>query len=164
LQIKGIQPERELLQVKVEFQHLIEIYQQRAMEKQIDLKVIAQDETVYCDRESFRFIFRNLLDNAIKYTQNGTIILQAQRKEQQTLLTITDTGFGIAIENQSQLFSSEKPNLKVGTKGEKGSGLGLKLVAEHVKKNHGSITLNKSTQEGSEFLLTFTSEPKNQTI
>lgn len=164
LQIKGIQPEMELLQVKEEFHHLIEVYQHRALEKQIDLKTIVQDETVYCDRESFRLIFRNLLDNALKYTQNGTITLQAQRKEQQTLLTVTDTGFGIALENQAQLFSSEKPNLKVGTKGEKGTGLGLKLVAEHIKKNHGSIALKKSTSEGSEFLLTFTSEPKIQNI
>lgn len=160
MQIKGIQPEFEQIELQEEFIGLMEIFKIKASEKNITLDMIADKKTVYCDKESLRLILRNLIDNAIKYTEKGSISLYADTRQKQTIITITDTGIGIPTEVQNILFTMDKQKIRMGTKGEKGTGLGLTLVVEHLEKNHGTLEVVKSDSKGTTLMLSLKSAEK----
>jgi signal transduction histidine kinase len=105
-----------------------------------DLDVPA-DVTIYADRDQFDFIIRNLLSNAIKFSlENGTIALNVSRENHRATFTVRDYGVGISTERQQQFLSG---NLETtfGTSGEKGTGLGLRMVKDFINAAGGSISL-----------------------
>ncbi|MBD2244019.1 HAMP domain-containing sensor histidine kinase [Nostoc sp. FACHB-888] len=98
-------------------------------------------------------IITNLISNAIRYTESGTIIIMCQMLENQKwAITVSDTGIGIAPENQTQIFepyfrvsSSDRPYLPDST------GLGLAIVSRLVKLLEGEIKLVSEVGVGSTF-------------
>ncbi len=84
-------------------------------------------------------VIRNLLNNAIKFTNpGGNIVVSAFQENGKTLVSIADTGIGIASEDADSLFYDGNISRK-GTLGEKGTGLGLIICREFVEKNGGKI-------------------------
>ncbi|MBN3959106.1 HAMP domain-containing sensor histidine kinase [Nostoc sp. NMS8] len=121
---------------------------------------------VDCDRapekpltDSFQLqqIVTNLISNAIRYTESGTIIIMCQLLENQRwAIAVSDTGVGIAPENQAQIFepyfrvsSSDRPHLPDST------GLGLAIVSRLVKLLRGEINLVSQVDVGSTFTAIF---------
>jgi two-component system, sensor histidine kinase and response regulator len=100
---------------------------------------------INADIQMMTSVFRNILSNAIKYTpRNGAIHVSAGEAGKDVMIKIRDTGMGIEPERLSQLFASASHFTTLGTEGERGSGLGLKLVDDFVRKN-GGITRVEST-------------------
>ncbi len=109
---------------------------------------------VLADEDCLNFILRNLIANAVKFTQNGKILLSATLKEQLVEIAIADTGRGIDASLMDKIFSVAYKSTTLGTAGEKGTGLGLPLCKEFIEKNGGTIWVASTVGKGSTFFFT----------
>jgi PAS domain S-box-containing protein len=128
---------------------------QNALHKEIRLKNNVHPETVvYADDEMITTIIRNLVSNAIKFTnRGGTISVITQSSPEQVVIGIKDTGIGIAPEIMSQLFQPDENHTSLGTEGEKGTGLGLVICKDLVEKNNGKIWAESEPENGTTFFI-----------
>jgi len=114
-----------------------------ALQKDIELvSNIENDINVFVDKDLIQQVFNNLLSNAIKFTkENGEIVISKRPYEKSRFIefSIKDNGVGIKKENIDKLFNVDAKYTSEGTKGEKGSGLGLSLVKEIINKHGGEI-------------------------
>ena len=109
---------------------------------------------MYADRSSLLTIFRNLIDNALKFTDiNGSITINAHQTEQGINVNVTDTGRGMTDEFIKDIFLLKTGKSNQGTMGEKGTGLGLYLVKELIHLNKGIIKVKSEFNAGSQFEL-----------
>jgi signal transduction histidine kinase len=116
---------------------------------------VPENLQLFVDKEMAKTILRNLVSNAIKYSfEKGVITIEATYDEHYATITVKDRGTGIAAEKIDQLFSDEPINSIPGTSNENGSGLGLVLCKEFVKKHGGEIGVKNSSDQGSEFSFT----------
>jgi len=98
-------------------------------------------------------VVRNLIANAIKFTsENGTITINVEQNESQTIVSITDNGIGISTERLETFFKDTSFEITLGTNNEKGSGLGLKLCKEFVEQHNGKIWVESEVEKGSSFI------------
>ncbi|WP_439516636.1 GAF domain-containing sensor histidine kinase [Sediminibacterium sp.] len=114
------------------------------------------DADVMADENTLRFILRNIISNANKFTSAGTITIHIQPNENKDLMSIivSDTGCGMPIEIQQQLFNPAKRHSREGTNKEKGSGLGLLLAKEFAEAMHASIDVKSEHGKGTSFSVT----------
>lgn len=146
-----------LLNIKSCLDECISLMTPQAKAKQIALEVQC-DEAVeaYIDQNSFMTILRNLSSNAIKFTpENGSVSISAEVQQSELVLIISDTGIGIEPNEIPDIFNLGEDKVRWGTKGEKGTGLGLNIVHDFVKANHGTITMESEIGKGTVFRLTF---------
>ncbi len=110
-----------------------------------------QNLSIYADKKAVNTILRNLIANALKYTdKGGKVTVSIDDLEDRASIHIKDTGTGISTEQIPRIFDLEKDS-KEGTRGEKGSGLGLVLCKELVELNKGSISVDSKVGMGSTF-------------
>ncbi|MCJ7553055.1 MAG: ATP-binding protein [Ignavibacteriaceae bacterium] len=131
-----------------------------AIRKNIDIKVNINDNIyILADERLLTQAFTNLISNSIKFSQDGKVIeISAERfNEDMIEFVIKDEGVGISPEYQARLFRFEKMFSTSGTKGERGTGLGLPLVKEIIEKHKGQIWFYSEQNEGSEFHFTIPS-------
>lgn len=146
-------------------QGIIDIFKLRAKEKHLQF-FYDQDpklpKEIYTDEVKLRQILINLLNNAIKFTQEGGISLQASAKtiEQGYLLTfgIQDTGPGIAQQDIDKIFQAFVQT-ETGKKAREGTGLGMAISYHFVKLMQGNITVNSTLGKGSTFSFTIKAKP-----
>jgi ligand-binding sensor domain-containing protein/signal transduction histidine kinase len=124
-----------------------------AVKKQITvLNKVDESIEVYADLNMTRLIFRNLISNAIKFTEEkGEIIVTAHVKGEMVEFGIRDNGIGISEEVKENLFDQLESTLRIGTHSERGSGLGLILCKEFVENNGGEIHVESELNKGSTF-------------
>jgi signal transduction histidine kinase len=110
------------------------------------------DFRVLADKNQLGLIVRNLLNNAIKFSHpGGVIVIGAAKSNDYVDVFVSDTGVGISVADTEKLFQAGLKFSKPGTKNEKGVGLGLLLVKEFVELNRGSIRVSSTLGEGSTF-------------
>jgi len=134
----------------------IESLKTLASQKQITLKhLIKPDLNVAADLQMVKTILRNLISNAIKFTNiNGEIIVNATELKQFVEVEVKDNGIGISAENQKKLFQIDTFHSTPGTHDEKGTGLGLLLCKEFVELHGGNILIDSEAGKGSIFSFT----------
>jgi signal transduction histidine kinase len=107
------------------------------------------------DERKFKQILLNLLSNAVKFTpEGGSISVSAALAEDAVEVTVSDTGIGIAPENQQAIFEEFR---QVGTdaaKKREGTGLGLTLTKKFVELHGGTIRVESAVGKGSTFTFT----------
>jgi PAS domain S-box-containing protein len=135
----------------------ISLLQLQAQTKEIGVDVeIPNDLSVFADRNMLDTILRNLLTNAIKFTQRGGKIKVSAKPEKDFLtIMISDNGIGIPKENIEEIFRIDSKLTTPGTEKEKGSGLGLILCREFMEKHNGSISVESTKGKGSTFVCKF---------
>jgi len=108
------------------------------------------------DQQMINTVIRNLLNNAMKYTpMNGRITISAQVFGNNVRITIEDTGIGMSKSTMDNLFSiANKQQSVLGTKDEIGTGLGLIICADFIKKHGGKIEVESTLGVGSKFSFT----------
>ncbi|CAM4523660.1 histidine kinase N-terminal 7TM domain-containing protein [Paenibacillus xylanexedens] len=117
---------------------------------------------VYADKEMLDLILRNLLSNSIKFTNpGGQITLNAERKDQHIVVSVSDTGEGITDEQARSLLQDEYPVSATGTAGERGIGFGLNLCREFVRLNGGEIWFDSRPSQGSNFYFSVPLAPQS---
>ncbi len=126
--------------------------------KKINLYVeIDERLKVYAARDMVYLVFKNILNNAVKFTERGgSVFLKAERNENMVTVAIEDTGMGIDPEKSKLLFSDRNPSTP-GTSGEKGSGLGLLICKDFVTFNAGKIWASSIPGKGSTFYISLPS-------
>ncbi|UCG27746.1 MAG: HAMP domain-containing histidine kinase, partial [Bacteroidales bacterium] len=114
----------------------------------------------FADENHVDTIIRNLLNNAIKFTQiNGLIKISSREKNDFIEVSVKDNGIGITREDMDKLFRLDTHVTRRGTANEMGTGLGLIIVKELVKKNGGDIYVESKVGEGSNFVFTLPKKP-----
>lgn len=116
---------------------------------------IDEDTLVYADRQMIDTVLRNLISNAVKFTQaGGTITLATTMENGLVEVAVLDTGVGIDEATQAKLFRIEVHHNTTGTAGEQGTGLGLILCQDLVEKNGGHIRVKSQPTQGAGFYFT----------
>lgn len=110
---------------------------------------------VSADLNMFSTVFRNLVSNAIKFTnENGTISISLEKLKDFCKIVIEDDGIGISKEEMARIFKIGSKHKTLGTQGEKGTGLGLVLCKEFVEKQGGTLNVESQPGKGSKFSFT----------
>jgi CheY-like chemotaxis protein/nitrogen-specific signal transduction histidine kinase len=133
---------------------ILKAYDPEAQRKNIALHLEASAvDTMWVkgDRQRLRQVLNNLLDNAIKFTAVGCIVLRAQAVDGDVLFEVQDSGIGIAVDRQKQIFNGfehadVQTNRQYG-----GTGLGLSICERLVSLQGGTIGLSSALGQGSRF-------------
>jgi PAS domain S-box-containing protein len=136
--------------------NVVDLYSINAKNKNINLSVELPDcLNVAYDKKMISTVVRNLLTNAIKFTQPwGSIKIITENEADQVKVTVQDTGIGISNNNLQRLFNLTEYFSTQGTNNEGGTGLGLILCKEFVEKHGGKISVETELKKGSIFSFT----------
>jgi signal transduction histidine kinase len=156
-----LQSERfEIDKTEIDLEALIEemknLYTESAAAKDISISCeIPGNLFILADKYMIETIFRNLISNAIKFTNaGGKIKVEAIAKGSFAEIAVVDDGVGISKENLNELFRIDEQFRRDGTANEKGTGLGLILCREFLEKNNGTINVESEEGKGSRFSIT----------
>ncbi len=152
VQTMSIEYRPESIDLKKLIEEQINVYKYTAIAKNNSIETVLENCFVFADKNMLETIIRNLISNAIKYTENGKIRIKSCYQEDACLIKIEDTGLGIDSKLLKYIFNS--PKTIPGTKGEKGSGIGLKLCKEFVETNKGRLEVISQPGKGSTFSFT----------
>lgn len=106
-----------------------------------------------CNPDRMKQLLINLLDNGIKYTEEGTIVVTCSQKGNQLELRVKDTGIGISEEHLSRIFERFYRVDRGRARKQGGTGLGLSIVKHIVELYNGNICVNSLLGEGTEFVI-----------
>ncbi|TXD50850.1 sensor histidine kinase [Polaribacter sp. IC063] len=107
---------------------------------------------VYADENMLKIIIRNLISNAIKFTNSrGIIRINSFIREDGIEISIADTGIGIETQKAKKFFTNQAYSNTLGTHNEEGSGLGLSLCKEFIDRHQGKIWVESEVAKGSTF-------------
>ena len=123
-----------------------EQFHPEAIEKGLFIRVHAPSEQMRVNHQLLKRCLLNLLSNAVRYTAEGGVLVAARRRTNGMLVQVFDTGFGIAAEEQDQLF-----NFHERSEDSPGHGLGLALVRDACHQASWDLTLKSKLRKGSCF-------------
>ncbi len=129
--------------------HIQGQYGTAAEEKGLDFTVCSEDAWAVFDRKWTEEALLNLVDNAIKYTETGSVCIMVKTYELFTCIEVKDTGKGIPEWEQAKIFG--RFYREAGTKEEKGVGIGLFLARQIISSQGGYIKVSSAPGKGSVF-------------
>jgi len=131
----------------------LQIFYDVAKNKGIALReTIEEDVFVLADKAMLNTVIRNLISNAVKFTNNGGVILVTVKiSADKAVVYVADNGIGMDEELVSNLFRIDKKTGRMGTGNEPSTGLGLLLCKEFVEKHEGKISVLSEENKGSVF-------------
>ena len=125
--------------IQTAYDLVLEDYEKKNIRFEIDLGGVSE---VVWNKIAMRFIMRNLISNALKFTaENGLVSVSVARSEDKILISTIDEGIGIPEAMRSGIFAMSKDNRRIGTSGEKGTGIGLFLSKDLARRNNGKMWL-----------------------
>ncbi len=114
---------------------------------------VSENSIIFADEEMLKTILRNLISNAIKFSNmDGKIIVSSTLKPEGTEITVTDFGVGISKENIEILYRFNSQFITIGTENERGSGLGLIICKDMIEKHGGYLRIESELNVGSKFI------------
>ncbi len=153
-QMQNLEPKPELLNIQDIFHTKMALVEQKVEDKRIVLIDESQRDFVYADRSMIEIVIQNLITNAVKFSRKGDVItVSNQDVNGKALICVEDTGVGISRENISKLFKANNNFTTIGTKNEKGTGLGLTICKDLVELNNGRIWVESTENVGSKFFV-----------
>lgn len=155
LQSEEIQLDLKQNDISVVIKSCIQLLEANAHDK--DIRLIYEDTLpgvcIY-DEVSMHTVIRNIISNAIKFTPiSGSITIKINQTGTELQISIQDTGIGMSDEVIKTIFERNQHFSSSGTANEQGTGLGLMLVKDFVKKNNGQIMVNSSIGQGTIFTI-----------
>ena len=129
-------------------------HEEKALKKGLHISVAIAAETpeqILCDRNKLLQVLDKLLDNAVRFTDTGSIVISVSKDGGDFLFSITDTGCGIAPELQSKIFEKFAQSDDSATRTHGGAGLGLTIAALLIDLMDGEISVQSMPQAGSSF-------------
>lgn len=132
----------------------------KAESKRISLQLESNDQVppIRADRKRMEQVLLNLLENAIRYTEKGRILLKLSGKKEAAVLSVSDTGIGIPKEELPYIFERFYRVEKSRAREYGGTGLGLSIVKKYVEIQGGTIQVESRMGIGTTFTLTFPHE------
>ncbi len=145
-------PKMESLNLQEILDEIIKLEEPLAKEKGDTIDLLSKESVfIFSDRQRIRQIIINLVDNAIKFTSQGSIVIKCSKEDKFAKIEITDTGIGIKAEDVIKLF---KPFIQVESylaRKHQGSGLGLSICKKLIELLGGSISVKSEFGKGSTF-------------
>jgi signal transduction histidine kinase len=144
----------------VELSELIDIiaktYSPIATEKGLELVYEKSEDTkINADAGRMQEIFTNLIDNAVKYSESGTVTVSHNVTNSHVVTSVRDAGIGMTQEERKRLFHRFYRVQNEHTKGVQGTGLGLWIIKQYIEKMGGKIEVDSLAGAGTEFRVTF---------
>ncbi|GAA0719094.1 hypothetical protein GCM10009430_17770 [Aquimarina litoralis] len=151
-QMNGYKMNPETIDVATDIKEIVAVYEAQSAYKKTNIELQYQEDImISMDKGAFHVIFRNLIGNALKYTEEGSIRITFSHKDRLFLCSIIDTGVGMSKDQLEHLFSLEEKKSTIGTQGEKGTGLGLNLVYRFIQMHNGTIDVSSEKRIGTRF-------------
>ncbi len=158
--------EKETLQLEdVNFKDLIEpilkMFEQELKKKNLSVTLNIEENLPNIKGDPFKLeqVFMNLIDNAIKYTEEGGIRISVEQNHSQIKIEIEDSGIGIPEEHTSRIFERFYVVDKSRSRKMGGTGLGLSIVKHIVHAHKGEIRVESVVRKGSKFTITLPKSP-----
>jgi len=156
LQSGSIQYSPQKVDLLKEVEGVISFVKIQAIHKQINIiNNISNNVYVFADLNMLKTVLRNLISNAIKFTETGgEVEIYSEVNLDIVKISIKDTGIGIPEDVMKKLFVFEDDYSSSGTENEEGSGIGLALCKDFIDKHKGEFYVKSKVNEGSEFTFT----------
>lgn len=141
---------------------LNDIFQHRANEKQLALNIHCQPDTprwLIGDEDRIKQIYVNLIGNAIKFTQKGSVSAELCWRDNALSFSVTDTGCGIPVASQQDLFEPFTQADNSSQRNHEGTGLGLAICKKLTEQMNGAIGVNSQENAGATFTVALPLEP-----
>ena len=121
--------------------------------KNLEFKKDFEDELplIHANRDRMEQVLINLINNAIRFTEKGSITLKISKQDSEIVVSVTDTGIGIAKVNHDKIFNKflQVGDIPVGKP--KGTGLGLSICKQIIESYSGRIWVESKLGKGSSF-------------
>jgi signal transduction histidine kinase len=137
-------------------EHVVQGFQLKAQEKGIEIKAVfsSPEIEVLADGDKMVQVFTNLIANALKFTEQGSVTVSVREMPDHIECRVQDTGPGIPPEDLIRVFEKFEQVKSHQKKGVKGTGLGLPIVNGLVAMHHGKIWVESEVGKGSAFVFT----------
>jgi len=147
-------------------QSMVDFHSSYAKSKNITISYNAlEDIAVFADVDMLKTILRNLISNAIKFTNtNGEVNIDTVKGLSMVTISVSDNGLGITEERAYKLFDISQTHTSPGTANETGTGLGLLLCKEFIDKHGGRIWVNSEIGKGTQFYFTLPCEDNSESV
>lgn len=153
MQIKNTQPSLTTVQLEDCIADAAGAAKAQAEQKNISIQTNIVATTATAEHHILEIVLRNIITNAVKYSNTGsTVFIITQQINSSTEIIVKDEGIGMSAEQIAALLNNAAESTS-GTQGEKGSGLGLFLVMELLKKINGSLRIESEPGKGSSFII-----------
>jgi len=140
------------ISIQLLIDEILQLVELQAHAKQITIKHEIEKSDLFADEKIIHTVLRNLISNAIKFTENGgTITIKVKNINNIIEFSVNDTGIGMSESELEKLFKPEQHFSKAGTANEKGTGLGLLLCKDFVELHGGKIWVESTKGIGSTF-------------
>ena len=127
---------------------------EKAHELTFEIDLPPDVPSIMADKDLLRIAINNLLTNAVKYSRPGGVVtMDCEETEQTIRILVRDTGIGIAADEQARIFDRFYRSEDAEARQRSGHGLGLSLARDIVQLHHGTLTVNSTPGEGSEFVI-----------
>lgn len=145
------------LDVVAEINQVAAMFRPIAQKKDLPLIVQAPATAAHilADRTCLSRVLINLVDNAIKFTEKGQVLLQVHTDGDEVRISVKDTGVGIADTFLSQIYDEFTQESTGITRSHEGVGLGLAITKRLIDLQGGTVTVSSEKNKGSAFVLTF---------
>ncbi len=153
IQSNSIELKKEPQNIKSILAQILLLFSDITAKKKINVQIFCDDSLQFnLDKEMISVVIRNLLSNSIKFSPFGSQIdLSAEMDNEQLHIKVKDNGVGLSDEYKSKLFKLDEIISTAGTDGEQGTGMGLILCNDIIKKHNGSIGVESKEGKGTIF-------------
>jgi signal transduction histidine kinase len=128
---------------------VFDLFADRIELKELVVKAPSSKTNIFADQLRFQQIMTNLISNAIKFNhKNGVVKVSIHQEEDQIIISVSDTGIGIPIDLQSEVFELFSNSGRTGAFGEKSTGLGLSIARRLVALHKGVLSLTREEGKG----------------
>jgi signal transduction histidine kinase len=146
----------ERIRIRPVIESIVHDFADRARAKELALQCSKiADAVIVGDRFGFEQTLMHLIDNAIKFTETGTVTIEASANTRQVTITIGDTGIGMSPEFLPHMFDTFTQEVSGYTRPFEGLGLGMSLVRSYLDVNQGSIDIQSEKNVGTTITLKY---------
>jgi two-component system phosphate regulon sensor histidine kinase PhoR len=150
---KEVKLEVEDVNLKKLMENVLRIFEQKIKEKDLKMEFSAEDDIPIIKGDSFKLeqMLMNIVDNAVKYTEKGTISISLKKADGKVSVEVEDTGIGIPEEQQPRIFERFYVIDKSRSRRLGGTGLGLSIVKHIVLMHNGEVRVESTPGKGTKF-------------
>ncbi|RKY80879.1 hypothetical protein DRQ07_05110 [candidate division KSB1 bacterium] len=143
------------IQLSDMLESIISLMEPGAVQKNIEIKTeVDKDIFIKADANMVKSVIQNLISNSIKFTNSGGYVsVKAKKTGDNVKIICEDNGVGIPENLLKDIFRLDKTSSRLGTEGEKGTGLGMVLCKEFVEKNKGEISIESTEGKGTKVVV-----------
>lgn len=143
---------KEVISLKESIHFTVTLFEEHRQQKNIELKLDELKGFAFVDKGTFSFAFRNIYQNALKFTPlGGKIEIYTEQQNGHCLISIEDNGAGMNSEELEKVLDPQQWYSKAGTNNEQGTGFGLTSSINYLREGGGNIIIESEVGKGSKF-------------